>query len=57
MTEDWRKVHQWGQDQEYCYYQSCQCSRCKAHYELVAAEQREHIARGELSWISTLPKP
>ena len=35
----WYMVHQWGQDQDYQWYQSCSCRRCMTRTEEIAAEQ------------------
>lgn len=56
-TEHWAKAHQWGQDRDYRWYQSCPCSRCRAWSEASAREQQHHIARGEFSYISTIGEP
>lgn len=53
----WSKEHQWGQDREYRWHQSCKCARCATHTDALAREQQEHLARGELSWVSTLGNP
>ena len=57
MNDHWAKEHQWWQDRDYHWYQSCKCSRCAAYTEKLAREQQEHIARGELSWVSEIGTP
>lgn len=40
----WQHMHQWGQDAEYHYYQSCQCARCRQQYDINVAEQQRILA-------------
>jgi hypothetical protein len=40
----WQQMHQWGQDAEYHYYQSCQCARCRQQYDINVAEQQRILA-------------
>lgn len=49
MVEAKEKQHQWGQDTEYKWYQSCKCPRCAATYSRIAQEQEEGIMRPTLS--------